>query len=109
MDLQAFRMKKARTDIVAHVVRDGRGIARIVFVKTLLDFADEIRADVGRLRIDAAAESREDRDERRAEREADETADGFVRLALHHHEVENSGREQRERDDEQAGHRATVW
>src|SRR6266436_2666586 len=54
----------AIADIVADVVGDGGGVARIVFGNTGLDLADEIAADVGALGEDAAAETREDRDQR---------------------------------------------
>ena len=76
-----------------------------------LDLADEVGADVGRLREDAAAEPREHRDQRAAEREADQIA-GRVLGAL----VEPAGEdavvrrdaEQAETDHEEAGHRARV-
>ena len=47
-----------------------------------LDLADEVGADVGRLRVDAAAEPREDRDQRAAEREADEIVDRGARRVV---------------------------
>ena len=61
----------AVADVVADVVGDDGGVARIVFGNAGFDFADEVGADVGGLRIDAAAQTREDRDQRTAEREAD--------------------------------------
>ncbi len=60
---------RAVAHVVADVVGDHRGVARIVFRNARFDLADEIRADVRTLGEDAAAESREDRDERAAERE----------------------------------------
>ena len=39
------------------------GLRGIVLGDAGLDLADEVRADVGRLRVDAAAELREERDE----------------------------------------------
>ena len=48
-------------DVVAHVVRDGGGIARVVFRDSGFDFADEVRADVRRLRVNTAADAREQR------------------------------------------------
>ena len=93
---------RAVAHVVADVVRDGRGIARIVLRKIVLHFAHEVRADIRGLRVDAAAEPREDRDERCAEREADEARDRLAGHQLFHDEVEATGREQRERDDEQA-------
>ena len=62
----------AVADVVADVVRDDRGVARVVLGDARLDLPDEVGADVGGLRVDAAAESREHGDERAAEREADE-------------------------------------
>ena len=47
-------------------------VARVVLGNAGFDLADEVGADVRTLREDAAAESREDRDQRAAEREADE-------------------------------------
>ena len=45
--------------VVAHVVRDGRGVAGIVFIEVRLHLAHEVRAHVCRFRINAAAEPRE--------------------------------------------------
>ena len=63
-------------DVVAHVVGDHGRVARIVLGDARLDLADEVGADVGGLREDAAAEAREDRDQRAAEGEADERVHG---------------------------------
>ena len=57
----------AVADIVAHVVGDGGRIARIVFRNAGFHLADQIAADVGAFGEDAAAETGEDRDQRRAE------------------------------------------
>ena len=62
----------AIADIIAHVVRDRGRIARIVFLEVAFDFADQIGADVRRLGVNAAAESREDADQARAQRQADQ-------------------------------------
>ena len=59
------------------------GIARIVFRNAGLDLADEVGADVGALGEDAAAQPREDRDQRAAEREADQRLDRVVQAFLH--------------------------
>ena len=69
---QVRRHAGAVADVVADVVGDHRGVARIVFGNAGFDLADEIGADVGALGEDAAAQSREDRDQRAAEGEADE-------------------------------------
>ena len=42
-------------------------VARVVLGDAGLDLADEVGADVGGLRVDAAADTREERDRRRAE------------------------------------------
>ena len=65
----------AVADVVAHVVGDHGRVARVVLGDARLDLADEVGADVGGLGEDAAAESREDRDQRAAEAEADERVD----------------------------------
>src|SRR3546814_10778889 len=46
-------------DIVADIVGDGRGVARIVFGASGLDLAHQVGADVGGLGKDAAARSEE--------------------------------------------------
>ena len=61
----------AIADIVADIVGDGGGIARIILGNAGLDFAHEIAADIGALGEDAAAEPGEDGDERGAESERD--------------------------------------
>ena len=68
----------AVADVVADVVRDHSRVAGIVLGDPGLDLPDEVGADVGRLRVDAAAETGEDRDQRAAEREADEIVDRGV-------------------------------
>jgi hypothetical protein len=50
--------------VVADVVGDHGGIARIVLGDAGFDLAHEVGADVGTLGEDAAAETREDRDQR---------------------------------------------
>ena len=65
------RHARAVADVVADVVRDHGRVARVVLGDAGLDLPDEVGADVGGLRVDAAAETREDGDERAAEREPD--------------------------------------
>ena len=72
----------AVADVVADVVGDHGRVARVVLGDARLDLADEVGADVGGLREDAAAETREDRDQRAAEREADEILDRRVRRVV---------------------------
>ena len=72
----------AVADIVADIVGDGGRVARIVFRDAGFDLADEIAADVGTLGEDAAAETREDRDQRSAEAERDQRVDDLARQPL---------------------------
>ena len=62
----------AIADVVADVVRDRRGVARIVLGDAGLDLADQVAADVGRLGVDAAAHAHEKRRQRAAEAEPDQ-------------------------------------
>jgi hypothetical protein len=54
-------------DVVADVVRDDGRVARVVLGDAGFDLADEVGADVGGLRVDAAADAREQRDRGGAE------------------------------------------
>ena len=65
----------AVADVVADVVGDHGRVARVVLGDARLDLADEVGADVGGLREDAAAEPREDGDQRAAEGEPDQVVD----------------------------------
>ena len=101
----------AVADVIADVVRDGGGVARIIFLEVLLDFSDQIRADVGGLGVNAAAEAGEDADQGTAKGEADQGVDGgraVVTGELEDQQVETADREQTERDDQQTGDRAAV-
>src|SRR5665648_892893 len=57
-------------DVVADVVGDGRGVARVVLGDAVLDLADQVGADVGRLGEDAATHPHEHRQQRGPEAEA---------------------------------------
>ena len=70
----------AVADIVADVVGDRGGVARIVLRNARLDLADEVAADVCALGEDAAAETGEDRDQRGAEAERDQRVDDVAAL-----------------------------
>ena len=73
------------------------------------DLAHQIGADVGGLGVDAAAEPREDGDQRAPEGQADEIVDrGRLRVVepTGQHPVVTGDAEQAEADDEQAGDRA---
>ncbi len=64
------RHARAVADVVAHVVRDGGGVARVILGDALFDLADEVRADVRGLGEDAAADAHEHRQQRGPEAEA---------------------------------------
>ncbi len=99
------RHARAVADVVADVVRDHRRVARVVLRDPGLDLAHEVGADVGGLRVDAAAESREDGDERAAESETDEVVDrrlGRVAERAGQHPVVARDAQEREPDDQQA-------
>ena len=68
----------AVADIVADVVGDGGGVARIILRDARLDLADEVAADIGALGEDAAAEAGEDRDQRGAEAERHQGVDDLA-------------------------------
>ena len=105
---QVGRHAGAIADIVADVVGDGGGVARIVFGNAGLDLADEIAADVGTLGEDAAAETREDRDQRSAEAERHQRIDhgaavgGQIQVMREEGEVDGDA-EQRQTRDQHAG------
>ena len=61
--------------VVAHVIGDGRRVARIVLWDAGFDLADEVAAHVSALCEDAAAETCEDRDERCAKPERNKSVD----------------------------------
>jgi hypothetical protein len=90
-------------------------IARIVLRMPASTLPTEVGADVGALREDAAAESREDRDQRGAEREAEHRLQDRrqravrrdVAVAGDEHE-EDADAEQAEADDQHAGDRAAL-
>ncbi len=92
----------AVADVVAHVVGDRRGVARVVLGDVVLDLADQVGAHVGGLGEDAAADPHEHREQRGAEAEALEHVGGLV-LEDEHHEA---GAQQPEADRQHADHGA---
>ena len=108
---QVGRHAGAVADIVADVVGDGRGVARIVLGNSGLNLADEVGADVGALGEDAAAQTGENRDQRSAEAKRDQRVDDD---AVRRRVTEDAGQvaeitgdaEQREARDQHAGDRA---
>ena len=107
-------MKKiagAVTDVVAHVVGDHTGVAGVVFGDTGFDFTDQVGADVGALGEDAAAETREDRDQRGTKAQCDQRFQDvahllFVVRVVHvaEHHVVAGDTQQGQADDQHAGH-----
>ena len=100
----------AVADIVADVVGDHGRVARIVLGNSGLDLADQIGADVRGLGEDAAAETREDRHQRCAERERGQCGhDRAVvrRVAARTGQIPKQARnrEQRQSGDQHAGDR----
>ena len=98
----------AVADIVADVVGDHRRVAGIVLRNTGLDLADEVGADVRRLGEDAAAQTREDGDERGAERQGDQRVNDRAvirRAALNANKnvEEHRDRQQRQTRHQHAG------
>ena len=96
---QVGRHTGAVTDVVTDVVGDRRRVARVVFGDTGFDLADEVGADVGRLREDAAADSQEQREQRTTEAEPDQ--DRRARVLEDHDDRRRA--EQAEADREHAG------
>src|SRR5207237_1061677 len=95
----------AVADIVADEVRDDGCVARIVLRDAGFDLADEVGAHVRSLRINSAAELREERDEARAEAEADDEEGGDLRRVIEDAAVDEEDArdaEQAQRDDEEA-------
>ena len=93
----------AVADVVAHEVGDDGRVARVVLGDARLDLADKVGAEVRGLRVDAAAELREQRDERRAEAEADDREGRLIRIrepTVGDEHAEDT--DEREPDDEDA-------
>ncbi len=88
----------AVTHVVADVVGDGGGVARVILGDVLLDLADQVGADIGGLGEDAAANSHEHGEQRGTEAEALQHLGGLAGVGEHH----DRGTEQAEAD----GHHA---
>ncbi len=78
------------TDVVADVVGDGGGVAGVILGDAGLDLAHQVGTDVGRLGIDAAADSHEECQQRSAEAEAQQD---FVGVLTVGHEDERAAQE----------------
>ena len=93
---------RAIADVVSHVVRDHRGIARVILGDAHLHLAHEVSADIGGFRVDAAAEAGEHGDQGRAKSESDQRIEVVEDAVCDHHA------EQSEADDDQSGDRAAT-
>ena len=98
----------AVTHVVSNVVGDNRRVAGIVFRDASFDLADKVSADVGSLGKDAAAQTCEDRHQRRTQCErgkADNHFLGIGGIACRTNQVveEPGDREQRQTSDEHPG------
>ncbi len=93
------RHPRAVAHVVAHVVRDGGGVARIVLGDARLHLAHEVRSDVGGLGEDAAADPHEQREQRGPEGEAHQHGRGVVLEDEH----DRGGAEQPQPDAEHPG------
>ena len=102
----------AVADVVADQVGHDARVARIVLGDALLDFPDKVRTDVRSLRVDAATELCEEGHERGAETEPDDEerrlGDGDLADEGRVRGEDAPHAEERQRDDEEARHRATT-
>ena len=79
---QVGRHAGAVTDVVAHVVGNHRRVAGVVLGDAGLDLAHQVGAHIGALGEDAAAQPREDRDQRRAEGQAEQRLEHLRQAAV---------------------------
>ena len=110
---QVGRHAGAVAHVVAHVVGDDGRVARIVLGDARLDLAHQVRAHVGALGEDAAAQPREDGNERGAKRQADQRFDQVMlrqagRARRHQQPVEQGHAQQAQADHQHAGDRAAL-
>ncbi len=87
-------------DVVADIIGDNSGVAGVVLGDACLDLADEVGADVGRLGVDTAADTRKQSDRACAEGEAEQN----VRII--EDEVQHACAEKAEADNAQTHDRA---
>src|SRR3989338_8047086 len=98
------RHSGAIADVVADIVRDDRGISRIIFGDASFHFSDKVSADISRFGENTAAQTREDRDQTCAESEADECFDIMRPGQL----IKERDREQGESDHHKSDDRAAA-
>ena len=92
----------AITHVVADIICDRRGIARIVFFEAYFDFANEVRADISGFGVNPAAQSREHADQARPKCQAHQAADRHPRTGdMRDNGVKNRDRQKRKSDYEQ--------
>src|SRR5437660_1450341 len=96
---------RAVADVVTHQVGNDGRVAWIVLRDAGLDLPDQIRAHVGRLGVDPAAELREERHEARAEAVADDQQRNLLVGDAEgaHRREETPHAEEAHGDDEEAG------
>ena len=90
------------TDVVTDVVGDDSGVAGVILGEAGLDLADEVGADVRGLGVDAAADTREERDRGGTHRESGDDVDRAGELPaenVHEDEVEHAETDGRQTDD----------
>ncbi len=100
---------RAVAHVVADVVRDHGGVARVILGNAGLDLAHQVGAHIRALGEDTPAEAGEHGDQRAAEPETDQTVDGVGRAFTSNpreHAVIAGDADERESDDEHARHRA---
>ena len=107
---QVGRHPGAVADVVADVVGDDGGIARVVLRDARLDLADEVGADVRALRVDAAAHAGEQAHQRCSEEQADHAEDVAAEGSVESDELEEGETGDRETGDASAPERiAPSW
>ena len=102
------RHSSAIAHVVADVVGDGRRIARIVLLEIRFHLANEVRPNVGRLRVNSATQTREDRNQRSAQSDPDEAGDRLVTIYPGHQQPKNTDRKQRQSDHEKPGNCSAI-
>mmetsp|Transcript_8153 Transcript_8153/g.17838 ORF Transcript_8153/g.17838 Transcript_8153/m.17838 type:complete len:783 (-) Transcript_8153:38-2386(-) len=85
-------------DVVAHVVGDARRVAVVVLLEAVVVLAGEVGADVGGLRVDAAAHAAEEGHGGATEAVAGDGLEHLL-LALEHEELLEGEDQDEERDD----------
>ena len=91
--------------VVAHVVGDNGGVARVVLRNALLNLAHQIGANVGRLGVDATADTAEQRHKARTEAEAGQNV-GVLKDQIADRHAEQAEADDAETHDRTAGERS---